>query len=867
MNDQAEAYAGRFAAASFALALLLCSVANGNPLRLQLPGDFQLKVVTPDLLELELITTKEPDPARPEWWDFASDKGNLRLPSSKEMVVRTGGKERKIKALGFKRRVLYAPLKKRDLRIVNSLYLQLGERVGEGESVEVLNPMGTLWPTQYHFKVEMSASRLSPAIHVNQVGYLPQGPKQAMAGYFLGSLGELAMPRSGSPFSVINAADGNIAYQGKLKARPDVGFTFRCYQQVVEADFSPLQTPGEYRLQVPELGVSLPFRIHEGVAAALARTHALGLYHQRCGAANELPFTRHTHGPCHTNLAEVPTHAFAASEKFLTQSSADYTNAPRHVARQLKDFTSSLYPYVRTGRLDVAGGHHDAGDYSKYTINSASLVHLLMTAVDCFPGVADIDNFGLPESGDGKSDLLYAAKWEADFLAKLQDTDGGFYFLVYPKDRRYENDVTPDHGDSQIVWPKTTAVTAAAVAALAQCASSVRLKKEHPQAAADYLKRAKHGWEFLERAVQKHGKDGAYQKITHYGDEFLHDDEIAWAACELFLATRDVRYHKALTQWFDPADGSTRRWGWLRLCGSYGSAIRSYALAPAAGKLKREQLDVGFLARCENELVAAARDHVKRARESAYGTSFPVETKRVRSAGWYFSSDAAFDLVAASQLTYPDKADPRAEFLQSIWQNINYELGCNPVNVSYVTGLGWKRQREIVHQYALNDRRILPPSGVPIGNIQSGFMWIDHYKQELGALSFPSDGSPQPYPFYDRWGDSYNLSTEFITLNQARGLSVAAWLMAQTTLKAQPWKPTRTAQIQVQSDRATLKSPVDLSNAQIVWEGEGFEPIISTELPLPRNPAWIEAEALLPDGRRVFAVTDSVTSPAGPAAK
>src|SRR5450755_4007723 len=73
---------------------------------------------------------------------------------------------------------------------------------------------------------------------------------------------------------------------------------------------------------------------------------------------------------------------------------------------------------------------------------------------------------GIPESGDGKSDLLQEAKIEADFLAKMQDSDGGFYFLVYPRDRKYEDNVLPDHGDPQIVFPKTTAATAAAVAAL-----------------------------------------------------------------------------------------------------------------------------------------------------------------------------------------------------------------------------------------------------------------------------------------------------------------------------------------------------------------------------------------------------------------
>jgi len=121
--------------------------------------------------------------------------------------------------------------------------------------------------------------------------------------------------------------------------------------------------------------------------------------------------------------------------------------------------------------VDVSGGHHDAGDYSKYTINSASFVHALVFAADSFQGVSELDNLGLPESGDGKSDILQEAKWEADFLSKMQDADGGFYFLVYPRDRTYEDNVTPDRGDPQVVFPKTTAATAAATAR----AGSVRL--------------------------------------------------------------------------------------------------------------------------------------------------------------------------------------------------------------------------------------------------------------------------------------------------------------------------------------------------------------------------------------------------------
>src|SRR5213075_3052353 len=161
------------------------------------------------------------------------------------------------------------------------------------------------------------------------------------------------------------------------------------------------------------------------------------------------------------------------------------------------------------------------------------------------------------------------------------------------------SDVTSDRGDSQVVWPKTTASTAAAVAALAQCSSSPRFRKQFPEAAALYLRKAKAGWTFLEKAIAKHGKDGAYQKITHYGDEFMHDDELAWAACEMFLATGDRALQKKLMEWFNPADPGTRKWSWWRLYDAYGCAIRSYAFAVPAGRIKNDQLDPGFLSKCE----------------------------------------------------------------------------------------------------------------------------------------------------------------------------------------------------------------------------------------------------------------------------
>jgi len=828
-------------------------------------GDNALHILTPTLLELELINSKEPDPAaQVTEWNFVNSNFQLSAPPPNAFAVTANGQTVLVTAVGFKRRPVYAPMSEYDLRIENSLYLQLAGPVSDNQVIEVKNLDGSAWPPSTHFVAAVDPLRYSPAIHVNQEGYMPNYSKKAMVGYYAGSMGEMTIPASAG-FKIVDANTGTQVYQGSLSQRTDFGYQYspKPYQKVYEADFTSFNTPGEYRLVVPGMGGSLPFLIHDGVAMDFARAYALGLYHQRCGTNTAMPHTRFTHDTCHAAPARVP--ASDSTDPFTWLKVAGYANTinsnnPRQVAPALTSPAAQLFPFTNQGPLDVAGGHHDAGDYSKYTINSASLVHYLMFAVDSLPGVAALDNLGIPESGDGISDVMQEAKWEADFLAKMQDSDGGFYFLVYPQNREYEGNVTPDHGDPQVVWPKTTSVTAASVAALAQCASSPLFKQTYPAAAASYLQKAKLGWQFLMNAIQKYGKNGAYQKITHYGDNFADNDELAWAACQMYLATGDSSIHQLLLDWFDPSDPTTWRWGWWHMSECYGHAIRSYAFAVQSGRASASQLDSTFLTKCRAQVIAAGDDMVNFSQQSAYGTSFPINTKAVQGAGWYFSTDQAFDLAVAYQL------NPKGSYMDTIMANMNYEGGCNPVNVTYVTGLGWKRQRDIVSQWGLNDTRVLPPSGIPVGNIQGTFGYLWDYAGTLEALCFPSDNAGNaPYPFYDRWGDSWNVTTEMVVLNQARSIGTLTFLAAQGTYKTQAWHAPANAQINVPASVVPVSAPVtvtlqvpgmDLSGARITWEARDQEPAFGasyTFTPKNNGVQWVEAEAQYPDGRRVFA--------------
>jgi len=838
---------------------------DADATRLQLPevGDYHLCVLTPEWLELTLITTRPATGPGDGRWDFVTTNGTLHLPASSAFQVVAGGSDIPVREVGFKRRAVYAPLKPRDLRIGNWLYLRLAHPLPSGVSVRVSNPDGSLWDQETIFQTDVAPLRWNPAIHVNQTGYVPQFPKEAMVGYYLGSSGELEW-HGDKTFQIITIGNGQVVLTGKLQARPDRGFTTRPlpYQKVWSADFSALTQPGQYRLVVPGLGASEEFAVDEGEAANWARTVALGLYHQRCGTALTLPYTRFTHGICHTNPAEVPTPAFATVERILAGLTWNATNNLRHTAPPLKGVEYSLYPFVNKGPVDVSGGHHDAGDYSKYTIDSAEMIHFLVFAADVFPGAAALDNLGLPESGDGRSDLLQEAKWEADYLVKLQDTDGGFYFMVYPRNRKYEDNVPPDEGDPQVVYPKNTSATAAAVAALAQLGSSPTFRREFPESAAKYAQAAGRGWQFLQRAIAAHGRDGAYQKITHYGDMFMHDDELAWAATEMFLATGDPQYERDLQAHFDPADPKTRHWSWDRMFEAYGCAIRSYAFSARSGRLPASRLDASYLARCEAEIKACAADESKYSEECAYGTSFPEASKRFLTAGWYFSSSHAFDLAVGWQL------DHRPDWLRAILANVNYELGNNPVNVSFITGLGHHPERELVSQFALNSRRRLPPTGLLAGNVVDGFQYLNNYGRLLGAMTFPADGLKQgSYPLYDRWGESFNTKNEAIVVDQTRTLATMVFLMAQTSLTNQAWR-SASAWILVEPAAASANTPVhfrlavpgmDLNQAAVVWEAAGQEPHVGATWTLPAataSAAWVEAEASWPDGRRAFATKE-----------
>jgi len=86
--------------------------------------------------------------------------------------------------------------------------------------------------------------------------------------------------------------------------------------------------------------------------------------------------------------------------RFPLPNQANTTSVPLNL-----ETGSYFFPQPPGGtRLQVVGGHHDAGDYGKYVINSGTFVGWLMASLDVL-GV-DNDDLPLPEAGDGIPDVI-----------------------------------------------------------------------------------------------------------------------------------------------------------------------------------------------------------------------------------------------------------------------------------------------------------------------------------------------------------------------------------------------------------------------------------------------------------------------------
>ena len=182
-------------------------------------------------------------------------------------------------------------------------------------------------------------------MRVNQVGYLPDGPKHATL------VTETARPL---PWSLKNGAGRTVEKGWTRPAGVDGSYGLT----VATIDFGDVRRSGSGYTLVTDGETSYPFTIDADIYASL-RTDAKTLF-----------YTQRSGTPILDSLA--PGYGRAAGHLGVDPNQGD-TAA---VCLPLGDDAQKLYeqPWTCAGPRDVSGGWYDAGDHGKYVVNGGIAV-------------------------------------------------------------------------------------------------------------------------------------------------------------------------------------------------------------------------------------------------------------------------------------------------------------------------------------------------------------------------------------------------------------------------------------------------------------------------------------------------------------
>ncbi|HET7458125.1 MAG TPA: glycoside hydrolase family 9 protein, partial [Gemmatimonadaceae bacterium] len=377
-------------------------------------------------------------------------------------------------------------------------------------------------------------------------------------------------------------------------------------------------------------------------------------------------------------------------------------------------------------RISSPLGWYDAGDYNKYVVNSGISTYTLLALYEHFPEYAAALRTDVPESDNALPDVLDEALWNLRWMLTMQDrADGGVYHkLTNAEFDRFE---MPDQGLApRYVVQKSTAATLdlAAVAAHASLVAR-RFPRELPGLADSLTRAATAAWAWARQhpdsVYDQKRLDAAYAPAINtgdYGDRRL-DDELRWAAAELYLATRQDSF-LVIAAPLAPPPADVPSWGAVRTLGLYSLLDH------------RPELPRGFdRAALERRLRVLADSLAAGARRSAYGV--PVG-EGAHDFVWGSNAVAAnqgMALVQAYRLTR-DTA-----YLSAATASLDYLLGRNAIGMSFVTGFGAKPPLRPHHRPSASDTVAAPVPGLLVGGPNPGQQ--DHcpgYPSRLPALSY-----------------------------------------------------------------------------------------------------------------------------------
>ena len=513
---------------------------------------------------------------------------------------------------------------------------------------------------------------------MNQCGFRPEAAKVASVPLANDAAGPQA-------FTVEDVASGKVVLHGTLSpARLDEASGDR----LAQADFSAVRAPGTYRLRAADT-VSDPVVIGDAVYQEALRLSVRAFYGQRCGCKVDL-HDGYKHKACHK---QGEYHASSG----------------------------------RQGKVKNSGGWHDAGDYGRYVVNSGISTATLLWAWEMFPEVLRPMHLDIPESGGKVPDFLAEVRWNLRWMLSMQDpADGGvwhkqtsaaFCGFVMPQDDSLPSEVIGT-GTAPFKSTCATADFAAVMAIAARCYQAFDV-----DFASTCLAAARRAFLWAQANPQVVFRNPPGVTTGEYGDRIC-DDELLWAAAELYRSTGENSFREAFEAAV-PAMFAVDTPGWN---GMRPFALWTYVMSgrDTTDRVRERILSATGL---------AAQQRVERAAANGYGNTLGTDDYV-----WGSNSVAANDSLL---LLVAHHLDANAAARDAAMANLHYLLGRNCFGVSWVTHVGARPFQHPHHRPSQADKVAAPWPGLlsggpnahggdPVANAMAKRppmrMWVDDWQ-------------------------------------------------------------------------------------------------------------------------------------------
>lgn len=373
--------------------------------------------------------------------------------------------------------------------------------------------------------------------------------------------------------------------------------------------------------------------------------------------------------------------------------------------------------------LMASGGHHDAGDYNPRS--HLDIAQVLMDAYEIAPNKFYDGQLNIPEKDNGIPDILDEALWALKLWIGLQDEDGGVY-------NGTESNGDPNFFQTVELDPKGDFAFAkdsrGSLRFAGAMAHASRLLKAigKTEMAADYLNRARRAYDW--GVNHKPQTNNAKTFGTYY------TAQLAYAAAQLYHTTGENVYHQAFfdnTPWkknpkakMIPSDNS------------YNLTFAAYAYA--AIPLSKADPTI------HSDVVRAICEEADMYINGSNKAPYKFIRNPYAPINWGTGAYEHFLTVVWHAWAFTDNKLKVKAYLDAMIRTADNTLGCNPLNISWIVGLGTNGVHAPLHNSRFN------PTGFSVPGMQVQGPDNKGKEYNYAATLFPNrDKTPPLYCFID----------------------------------------------------------------------------------------------------------------------